>query len=164
MRYQLQVARRRDLEIVHELSVGAPERDSDTGPEVGAWLGVVCAASSQIWVAVEPNGQPAGLFGVVPLPDDPAIGQVWVLLLESFSQREEDFGAVLRLVTDEMLYEYTELQNKVSAGKGWAIRSMCAIGFRAEPPVSHPETGEWYCRLWLAADERSLPGGAASIN
>ena len=94
-----------------------------------------CACSAQIWAARDAEGTTTALWGVAPAPDDPEIGQLWMLACEAFDNNPEELQGLCRLVFGEMLDEFPRLENLVDSRKVRAIELLRAIGFAVEPAL-----------------------------
>jgi hypothetical protein len=116
-----------------------------------------CAFSRQLWAARDLTGTPAALWGVVPAPDHPQIGRLWMMLVESDEQDRQDLADSSRLVVDEMLTEFGELENIVPADSVDAIEVLSRMGFHLSPPLPIQTDAPLQRRAWLEAGEAAFP-------
>lgn len=112
-----------------------------------------CAFSRQLWAARDLAGTPAALWGVVPTPDQPQTGRLWMMLVESDEQDRRDLADSSRFVVDEMLTEFGELENIVPADSTEAIEVLSRMGFHLGPPLLVQMDSPLQRRAWLEAGE-----------
>jgi hypothetical protein len=101
--------------------------------------------SRGVWLAADTRGVPGAIFGATPRPDDPDVGVIWMLFLQSFKAEEDQ--TVLRLVTDEMLEKYGQIENYLDSRKTWALDLMRSAGFTVDSPI-RTTSGDFRCRVW----------------
>lgn len=129
MRYVIRRANALDLAGITAVARTHP---ADRGERLLA----VCELSSQVWLAASPDGVPDALFGVAPVPDEPETGQFWMFVVNALADSERDRRDVLRLVVDEMLNDFTRLENSVDERKKGMLDMMKSAGFTIEPATA----------------------------
>jgi hypothetical protein len=152
MRYRIRQATSADLARIAGLmgDTGEAWDQAASMEEAVDRLTRVWRLSRLVWIATDRQGVPGAVFGVAPVADEPAIGQFWMLFLASFDDGEEDSRAVTRLVVDEMLGHFPELENFIDARRTWALDLLRTVGFTVEPAGVRP-SGTFCHRVWLAA-------------
>jgi hypothetical protein len=147
---------------VHEVaSIGIAAAAAIVGDNHGGWCGATqaaaiarlveaCQASARLWLAVDSDGAPTALFGVAPFEDDPETGQFWMVMPDAFEHAESDMEQVARLVLDEMLQDYTQLENYIEQSRSASLDLVKSLGFNIEPAIPTAESGAGFHRIWLA--------------
>ncbi|MFO1159478.1 MAG: hypothetical protein U1E60_11615 [Reyranellaceae bacterium] len=150
MRYTVQQATAVDVaHIANKMS----ENGGTSAPAAVNHLLRSCAFSRQLWAARDSDGTPAALWGVVPSPEQPRIGRLWMMLVETDEQDRQDLADSSRLVVDEMLTEFGELENLVPADSAEAIEVLCRMGFHVGPALPLQTDAPLQRRAWLDAGE-----------
>lgn len=117
-----------------------------------------CARSTQVWAARDSHDTPTALWGVTPAPDDPEVGQLWMLAGEAFDNNAAELESLSRLVLGEMLSQFSRLENFVDTRKVRAIALLRSIGFAVEPAVPWPGEDADLHRVWVDSERlRSGP-------
>jgi hypothetical protein len=154
--------------FVHEVTRDRDHVAEVVGENSAAWFGpskaeaaarllAVWRHSTRVWLAVDGQGAPAALFGVAPVEDDPAIGQFWMVVLDAFDDSDDDLRAVTRLVFDEMLRDFAQVENMLDERKTWALGLMRALGFTIEPAVPRLDSPARFHRVWLGTAPSNRP-------
>ena len=150
MRYTVQQATA--VDVAHIANKMSDNGDASTSGAVNHLLRS-CAFSRQLWAARDLDGTPAALWGVVPSPDQPRTGRLWMMLVETDEQDRQDLADSSRLVVDEMLTEFGELENMVPADSTEAIEVLSRMGFHLGPPLPFHTDAPLQRRAWLDAGE-----------
>lgn len=161
MRYTVQTATAAD--VAHMANKMAETGGASSSAAVNHLLRS-CAFSRQLWAARDLAGTPAALWGVVPAPDRPKTGRLWMMLVESDEQDRHDLADSSRLVVDEMLTEFGELENIIPADSSDAIEVLSRMGFHLGPPLPAQMDAPLQRRAWLDADEAAFADLPRALN
>lgn len=107
-----------------------------------------CAMSRQVWTAADAKGDPLAFIGAAPWSDDDGCGRLWFVVLGAYDGDDEDLKSVMRLIVQEMLQVFVQLENHVSSDKAWALELMRGAGFIVEPARTTPD-GDIRHRVWI---------------
>ena len=113
-------------------------------------------ASTEVWAAHDPKGQPCALWGVSPTSQDFEVGRFWLLTCEEVETAPHDLAALSVIVLPEMLTSYARLESIVDAQNQRALALLQGLGFTVEPPAFHEPTGRRCHRVWIEADASPL--------
>jgi hypothetical protein len=109
-----------------------------------------CAMSRQVWTAANSEGDPLAFIGAAPWADDARRGRLWFVVLAAYDGNDADLKSIMRLTVGEMLQDFSQLENNVSAEKAWALDLMRDAGFTVEPAQTATD-GVWRHRVWIDA-------------
>lgn len=161
MRYTVQAATAADVaHIANKMS----EHGGTSSSAAVNHLLRSCAFSRQLWAARDLAGTPAALWGVVPASDQPQTGRLWMMLVESDEQDRQDLADSSRLVVDEMLTEFGELENIVPADSTDAIEVLSRMGFHLGPPLPVQTDAPLQRRAWLEAGDAAFAEASRVVN
>ena len=161
MRYTVQAATASD--VAHIASKMSENGGSSASAAVNHLLRS-CAFSRQLWAARDLDGTPAALWGVVPAPDQPETGRLLMMLVESDEQDRQDLADSSRLVVDEMLTEFGELENIVPADSSEAIEILSRMGFHLGPPLPAQADAPLQRRAWLESGDAAFADQSRVLN
>jgi hypothetical protein len=161
MRYTVQAATAGD--VAHIANKMAENGGASSSAAVNHLLRS-CAFSRQLWAARDLAGTPSALWGVVPAPDQPQTGRLWMMLVEADEQDRQDLADSSRLVVDEMLTEFGELENIVPADSTDAIEVLSRMGFHLGPPLPAQMDAPLQRRAWLEAGEATFAESSRIVN
>lgn len=83
--------------------------------------------SRPCYTAITPDGEPSGMFGVVPA--DKNTGIIWALFTDNILNHRKEFMRVSRQVVEECNNQYALLTNVVDARNTVHVRWLRKLGF-----------------------------------
>jgi hypothetical protein len=156
MRYCIREATSSDLDRVAALIVdNAGEWSGSAATNAAERLIKVWRLSARVWIAVDECGVPAALFASGPIPDEFSVGHFWMLVFDSFDDSDRDLRLVARLVLDELLQDFDQLENVIDGRKTTEIALLRSLGFASEPAAGPGGSQQKAYRVWLSGGRRS---------